>query len=134
MFQFSMDGITGYASLEVVEADGLNPSTVLDRTQSFVVETEWNFRGPNVANMGGDWHLTAYFESLGPQPEVAFALATAIPAGQANYNQAITIPPGTIQADGIYRLVVALTHTDVNGIPSKNAGYQELSELLQFYS
>jgi len=133
-FQLTVDGISGYASLEVVENDGISPSTVLDRTTDFIVETEWNFRGPNVANMGGEWHLTAYFESMGPQPEVAVPFGAAIPAGQANYNRSITIPANSIREDGVYKLVVALTHTDANGNLSKNAGYQELPELLQFYS
>ncbi len=134
MFQLTVDQITGYASLEVIDSDGINPGTVLDRTQPFTIEVDWNFRGPNTFNMGGTWQLTAYFESVGPQPEIAVAGPTR-PAGQATYDDvAIAVPANTIQQDGVYKLLVALTHRNSQNQLSKNAGYVELPEPLQFYS
>jgi hypothetical protein len=127
--------LTADGALEVLDRDGQTPTIVLDRNQDFSIEIDWRTRGAGGAFLGGEWLVTANFESIGNQPNPAPVNLTEPVNATGNYHRTMVIPgtPATITADGVYKLVVSIQHRNF-GVKTSMAGYLEYPELLQFYS
>jgi len=140
-FQFDNDNISGEGSVQVLDSDQHNPTTILDRNKPFDIEVEWKLRGTGVQTLGGEWTLTAYLEGMGPIDEVIAATRANIPENgginRSDHEELLTVPERTVTTDGVYKLVVAMTHQ--NGVAgalfnTSMAGYVEYEEFLQFIS
>lgn len=116
---------------------GQAPATIVKTTDPFRVHADWFVNGPAAAIMGGDWHLRAYLESIGPGfegqigPTVNVPVATTPPLPlPRNYHADINVAAGAVPA-GTYKLVTVLLYTN-GGFPNEIAGFSE-GPLVQFY-
>jgi hypothetical protein len=132
-------------SLVVTDADQ-NPNQVLETGKDWTIELKWEIHGPGATTVGGDWHVAAFVESMGPGPEKQVGPAMTVPVSDAavsssrNYATTIAVPAGTLKTDGsedgVYKLITVITHTNTGAGSTKKtrmAGFSE-NPLLQFYS
>lgn len=129
----ALDG--SIVSVALLDPDS-TPNTVLDRNLPFLVRVNWETHplAPALA-LGGDWHVRAFVESVGPGPEMQIGPTVVVSAGagvvvppQKRYTATINVPPNTLPANapasGIYKLVVVVTHINF-GVKTEIAGFIE---------
>jgi hypothetical protein len=130
----------------------IDPNAVLDIDHDWKIRVEWHVLGAGANNLAGaDWHIKVNIESMGPQEEktlenVIVPGTAYLPISTANhvhYAKEITVQardktqplPDRVNEEGVYRLVVILTHDKVGGFPGPDrvAGFRE-GPMLQFYA
>jgi hypothetical protein len=105
----------------VKDNDGF-PSTVLEASADFLIETEWEIVALAALLLGGRWTVTAYVESLGPGREQAIATASVPLNGGRNYNAVLRVLANTLPdnppppSSGVYKVVTVLTHDNFGKI------------------
>ncbi len=121
---------------------GPSTNTVLDIKQPWDVTVGWTVEGLGAAWMTlTNWHVKLNVESMGPGDEKKVAEETILGSEYQmidfthfKYEKKLTIPAGTIGDEGVYKLVVILTHDGpLPGVPDRSAGFLE-GPMLQFYS
>ncbi len=137
--------LTGTISTTVLDPDQ-NPNTVFERTSPWQIRVDWSMHGSIVAAIGGEWTLSAFLESMGPGPEgqvgvpqaphpvpiTSVPLAGAFPNQSRTYSHLIDVPAGVPAADGVYKLVVLVQHSNA-GIRDRMAGFAE-GPYVEFYT
>ncbi len=115
------DGTMQAHTFELAEPGLPVTSKLIRTTQDWGVEVDWEMHGPLAVFLDGDFHLTAYIESIGPGPEMklpgadvvvnslsaALAFLGVPPVATRTYHAVINIPPGTVPA-GAYKIVTLL--------------------------
>ena len=104
------------------------PSRVIDTDTGFQVRVDWQLTGPGVLFLGGSWTVRALVESIGAGFEGQIGPTMVQPLnGGNNYSTIINVaahsvppPPNT---DTVYKLVVLVSHTAVNGVKTEMAGF-----------
>lgn len=116
---------------------GQAPATIVKTTDAFHVHAVWSIDGPAAGVMGGDWHLSAYLESIGLGFEGQIGATVNVPlAGTPpvplprNYHADINVAAGAVPA-GAYKLVTVLLYTN-GGFPNEIAAFSE-GPIVQFY-
>jgi len=118
------------------------PQTIIRTDQSWHIHVSWTTTGSCTGMVGGQWHLHAVLESMGPGQELIltdpadhFIPLTPGPS-PVNYSRTINIPAGRVNPGPtgtlVYKLVVTLTYVDLTGSPGPMAAYVELP-MIQFY-
>ncbi|MFI5889594.1 hypothetical protein ACIA5D_05680 [Actinoplanes sp. NPDC051513] len=106
----------------VVKDNNGAPSTVLEASKDFTVETEWRIDELSALLLGGKWTVTAYVESIGQGPERAIAAVQVLLNGGRDYAAVATVKAGTLPDNpapprsGVYKLVTVLTHDNFGKI------------------
>lgn len=117
-----------FMNVVVLDPDS-TPNRVLDTDRAFRIRVDWKTIGQSVQTLGGDWHVRAYYESMGPGPEGFFAESVvpvspvAPPATSESYST--LLGPASITTAGVYKIVVVLTHTNTNGSATELAAFGE---------
>lgn len=148
--------ITAFA-VQGLGPNDVNPPTTIIRTdQAWRVHIEWRTQGLAAAAMAGDFHVSAYLESLGPGPDLKLPIGganevsvnlltgafTALPlptGGRRDYSVNINVPAGLVPIDANrarpYKLVVTVTYTEPmpGDPPGPMAGFLE-GPVLQFFA
>lgn len=122
---------------------GPTPTTIIRTDHYWWVNVEWDTVGPLTGMIGGTWHLHVYLESMGPGDEVELYDTHEDPPYPKEHNIPLTpgpsprhyhlhpdIDPGTVK-EGLYKLVVAVTYTDLADNLVPMAGYWE-GPMVQF--
>jgi hypothetical protein len=136
--------LNGTMDIEVLDADQ-NPNQVLQTDLAWNINVKWSIFGTDAPAIGGDWHVQATLESIGPGPELIVGTAdvpvsAAAPALTRDYAATINVPVGKLKSDGtedgVYLLSVLITHTNTGaGVTKKDkmAGFSE-GPMLHFYT
>jgi|GEM_PF-1217448 hypothetical protein len=136
--------LNGTLNVAVLDLDQ-NPNQVLQTNLAWQIKVDWSIFGPDAPAIGGDWHVQASIESIGPGPEVIVGTAVvpvsnAAPAFTRSYSTTITVPVGKIKSDGtedgVYMLALLIAHTNTGaGVTRKDkmAGFSE-GPMLHFYT
>lgn len=135
--------LTGYFKAYTIDYDR-DPNRVLERGLPWYITMDWAIIGTAAVALGGTFHLSAYAESIGPGGETEVKLFDDIldvdevdPARERKYHLEETIPANAIPADGAYKVVVLLTHSNTGKSGkvhfSRLAGFVEIP-MLQFFS
>lgn len=154
-------GITG---VEVKEKDSLGnfqPSLIIRTDRDWQVTVKWAVIGSMLdirwLNIGGKWLLKAYLEGWGKgadehDQDGDIAGGVQVDGGQDtivkkgsvmppdnppetewHYVETFTFPAGTIKP-GTYKLAVAITFEDDQGVPGAMAGFIEYADMVQIYN
>lgn len=98
-------------------SDDTPASTSVNAHQTFVIDVYWKLSGPSVSKFDGNWKITIYFESLGPDDydfEIVTPDESLIPY---DYPE----PPNTDKNTRIYHAVYTVpadtVQTKPNGTP-----------------
>ena len=107
--------ITG--SIQTIEIldPGLNPVSIIRRSDSWRIRVRWNTNGLFIplVNPAATWKISAYLESFGEHKDVDLPTDQETfgpPANAHNYDKTLSFAAGLAEA-GAYRLVVVLTLT-----------------------
>jgi hypothetical protein len=99
-----------------------SPSTVLEASQPFSVDTTWILDPTTASYLGGQWEVAVYAESIGNAPEGQFGPTRIVPVtGGAVYSTTVTVPANTVPNNpneprsGVYKLVAVLLLRNVAG-------------------
>jgi len=119
-------------------AGELAPTTILHLNLPFVIDVQWDVTGRFANRIGGNWDLHAYLEHMGAGPDLDLTdpgdhiipLQAVTPPH--HYHISFDVPAGRVTHEGSYKLFVAVTYTDRQGVPDDMAGYWE-GPILQFY-
>ncbi len=91
-----------------ISEPGLPPSTVIESTNPFAVNIDFEFAGmlaPWLVSLGFNVDLRVRFESLGTGPEVTSGPTPVVTAGGTlNYSGTVNVAPGTL-SPGAYKVV-----------------------------
>ena len=126
-------GVGGEADVYEITPPGGAPTTIIRTDQAWKVRFHWRTYGKLNCVLCGKWNLRIYLEEMG-KGEFDLPGATASVAfvsAPTDYEKDIVIPAGVVP-EGIYKLVVSITHTVPSGEPGPIAGFAE-GPLLQFY-
>lgn len=118
----------------VMDPDG-TPNNILQENLGGSVKVDWGFSGAGRFFLGPtQFTVNLYAESVGPGPETLVGTVniagTAHTAGPTwNYTATVTIPPGSLPANGptasgVYRLTV-LVNNSIGGVRDAVAGFVE---------
>lgn len=128
--------VTNFAA-KVFETPGQAPQTVLQDTQTWRIEVEWEEIGPACSAVHGNWFVHVYAEALGPGLEILVGSAqTAMACGQHAviiFVPALTLTVAAGQNATPYKLVTTLTAADHAGHRYPMAGYVE-GPVVQIYT
>lgn len=123
----------------ISDPDGVPASNIISLRDHFTLEVSWDMIGTMVGSIGGIWHVRAYLESIGPGPEMLIASRDVKMTGQPHYHEAFNIDPDNLPdpnikkiSEGMYKLGIVLTSTNLLGKPAPFAGYEE-GNILQFF-
>ncbi len=133
-------GLAGDIAAYVTEADGVDPTTIIDTNTDFKVHINWFVEGALTPFVCGNWCVSLFLESIGDGPELRLpAEPVEVPLhpqpGRNEYEAWILIPAGTIAPEHCsvpYKLVSTVTYRTVKGRPGPMAGFVE-GPVLQFY-
>lgn len=134
--------LQGSIQAAIMEYGGVKPTTIIRTDTDWAIRISWSLHGVLSPLICGDWCIHAFFESMGPGPELKLPddkgeiLIPLDPCGDCNYQYDFYIPKGKVGVEhcGIpYKLVVSLTYYDSCGRPGPMAGFVELP-MLQFYN
>jgi hypothetical protein len=133
-FEAPLGTFTGTGQANIVDP-GIHPMTIIDVTAAWSVQVEWTLAGSfPVAWLLGDWHLQAFLERIGPDPDlIVNAVPLVVPFSGDTYS--VNIPQdGMLPVlPGLYRLAVSITYKDVGGDPKPTAAFQD-GPTLQFFA
>jgi hypothetical protein len=110
----------GEFKAEVKDNNGA-PSSVLDAGLDFTISTTWEISALAALLLGGEWHVAAYVESIGPGPEQQIGpTEVRLLNGGTTYAADIVVPANTLPnldpaapnpaPSGAYKIVTLLTH------------------------
>ncbi len=124
-FDFPIGDLDATASVLIHDFDG-TPNLVLDRNLSFSIHAQWSVTGPKTTMLGGDWHVRALAESMGPGTEYDLGTVVngVVPVDGFTYVSHVPVAGNTMDT-GVYKLVIVITHTNVNGVLTEAAGFAE---------
>ncbi len=124
-FDFPIGDLDATTSVSIHDFDG-TPNLVLDRNVAFSIHAEWRVTGPKTTMLGGRWHVRALAESMGPGAEYDLGSVDhgVIPVDGATYVSHVPVPADTMNP-GVYKLVIVITHTNINGVATEAAGFAE---------
>ena len=115
-------------TLDIIDPMG-NPSLVIEKNTGFSINLVWSLSGSAVPFLGGTWTVRALVESIGGGFEGQIGPTQVIPVnGSTVYNATVVVPPGPFSApprDTVYKLVMLISHTGVNGVKTIMAGFGE---------
>jgi hypothetical protein len=125
------------ANVSVIDLDG-NPNRVIDTDTGFRVQVRWLLTGALAPLIINDWHVRLFAESIGDGfegklAETTAVTPTAIPNG-VQLDATLTVSAADIAArpnmvnnegDGVYQLVVVITHDNVFNLRDELAGFAE---------
>jgi hypothetical protein len=129
---------SGNATVYEITPPTFAPATIIRRNQAWKVTFDWQTSGVAALFLAGQWKLEIYLEKMGPDEfGLPAGLSTAtVPAVATaalhSYAKDIVIPANVVP-EGLYKLVVSITHQNPGGSPTPMAGFAEGS-LLQFYN
>lgn len=133
--------ISGIMDATVTDTSGITPLNVIRMQDPWQVNVSWHLDGFLASMLAGEWILTLYMESIGPQAEFVVPVPLHIPfsagvvAGNPTtlqYNKVISVPANTPADEGVYKLAVVLTCKTPAGTPGPFAGFVQ-APLLQFF-
>jgi hypothetical protein len=124
-FDFPIGDLDATTSVLIHDFDG-TPNLVLDRNLPFSVHAEWKVVGPKTTMLGGDWHVRALAESMGPGPDYDLGSVdhAVVPTDGFTYVSHIPVAGNTMDV-GVYKLVIVITHTNTSGVATEAAGFAE---------
>lgn len=124
-FDFPLGPLAATASVLIHDFDG-TPNNVLDRNLSFSIHAEWQVTGALTSMLGGTWYVRAYAESMGPGPDYDLGTVTepVNPTPGATYVDHVAVAANTLN-EGVYKLVLVITHRNTSGIETEAAGFAE---------
>jgi hypothetical protein len=111
-------GASGTFVAEVKDNAGV-PANVIEASEQFTVDCDWDIDAVTAALLGGIWHVDLFAESIGPGFEGKLGSnLTAVVPGQTSYSLTITVPGGTLPNDPdphgaesqVFKLAVVLRH------------------------
>ena len=113
----------------LIDPQGM-PSRVLDTDAGFKIDIAWTLTGSAALYLGGSWTVRALVESIGQGYEGQIGGTVVVPVnGGNNYAATIHVAPHTVPPpagpDTVYKLVVLVSHTAVNGQKTEMAGFGE---------
>ncbi len=131
-------------------SDDTPASSIVNARQTFVIDVYWKLSGPSVSKFDGNWKITIYFESIGPDVydfEIVTPDDSLIPYSYPEppntdkntriYHARYTIPADTVQVDPRgtpYELNVSLALLSKSDQHSSElVGFVPLEDIL-FYS
>jgi hypothetical protein len=131
------EALTATVNAEVRDPEGIEPSTIIQTEDAWLIRVEWEISGPAAPFLGGDWHVSAYLESIGGGDfedqvgdTVDVPLSDADPAQTRSYSTDIDVLGDTVPA-GAYKLVTLINYTHLD-MPCEMAAFAE-GPILQFY-
>lgn len=131
--------LRGGIKAEVLEDEGVDPTTIISTNQDWRVKVDWYIKGHLVRHMCGSWCLNVVLESIGPGTEYSLPKGGVEipmdPCGNGEYSETIRIPAGTIDPNDcgtLYVLAVTLTSKDPCEKPGHIAAYAKGPNLM-FY-
>lgn len=127
--------ITGSIQTPQILDPGLNPVSIIRRSDSWQIRLQWNTNGLFIplVNPAAAWKISAYLESFGTQPDVDLRPEEETfgpPANAHSYDKTLTFA-GTAALAGAYRLVVVITLTS-GGMQMPVAAFTE-GPMLTFF-
>jgi len=107
-----------------------NPNRVIDTDEGFQINVDWHLEGCGALYLGGCWTVRALVESIGEGFEGQIGRTMDVPLnGGFDYSTVINVPAHTVPppegTDTVYKLVVLIAHTAVNGQKTEMAGFGE---------
>lgn len=143
--------VEGHAYARVAQnptSDDTPGSSNVNVNQTFVIDVYWNLTGPLIPAFCGNWAVTVFFESMGPDdfdfqiiadPNVPFGCSSP-PLNDRNqraYHASFTVPAGTVQVDPQrgtpYELNVSLALlATCDNLPTGIVGSIALEDILFF--
>ena len=119
-------------SAQVLDLDG-NPNLVIEAGTGFNVKVHWELTGVLAPLVINDWHVRLFAESIGAGFEGKLAEVTSVVAspigGGVAYDVTLNVPAALTNTlvdaagDGVYGLVVVLTHDNVFNLRDTLAGF-----------
>jgi len=106
------------AKATLLEAGGVDPTTIIRTNQDWKVQFEWETLGSACHHMAGKWVLEVLLEKWGPG-EIDLLNNTKevdIKSEPASYNAEINFQAGKVDK-GKYKLIVSVTTVGPNGVP-----------------
>src|SRR5215213_2219674 len=103
-------------------------------TLQFNVPVRWNLTGVLAPLVINDWHVRLFAESIGAGfegklAEVTAAVPTPVTPTNVQYDAVLSVPAATTNllvdaaGDGIYELVVVISHDNVFNVRDTMAGF-----------
>ena len=122
-------------SVQVVDLDG-NPNLVVEAGAGFTVPVRWQLTGILAPLVINDWHVRLFAESIGvgfegKLAEVTAAVPTLINPTHVQYDAVLNVPAATTnllvnaEGDGVYELVVVISHDNVVNVRDTMAGFAD---------
>jgi hypothetical protein len=133
---FFPNPLSASGTFEAVVQDNAGvPTDVIEASQDFQADCEWEIDAITAALLGGTWHVDLYAESLGGGFEGRLGGEfVVVTPGQQNYSATIIIPANTLPNDppvhplgdvsNVYKMVVVLTHHN-GGVTTSLCALQE---------
>ena len=124
-FDLPLGPLDATAVVTLHDFDG-TPNRVLDRNLAFSIHAQWTVTGPIATTLGGTWKVRAFAESMGPGTEydLGSVSTVVVPADPHTYVAHIAVGANTMD-EGVYKLVIVITHTNTLGIETEMAGFAE---------
>lgn len=129
--------------IEVLDEDG-TPNYVLELDRPWSMTIHWRMSSDAPAMhpadvLGGTWNVRQIVESMGVGPEqtigsadVDFGPPPGATAALCEWNHTFDFPVGTINVEGVYKLITLITYRNAAGHRRAMAGFQE-GPLVTFY-
>jgi hypothetical protein len=122
-------------SVAVLDLDG-NPNLVVEAGAGFNVPVRWNLTGVLAPLVINDWHVRLFAESIGvgfegKLAEVTAAVPTLISPTNVQYDAVLNVPAATTnllvnaEGDGVYELVIVISHDNVVNVRDTMAGFAD---------
>ena len=130
-------GLTSPMSHQVLDNNGVPPTTVLTAGQPFKIGVKFAVPATLTSLIGNcdAFRLRAFAESQGPGQEVQLAelIVSGVP-GQLNYDVQMSVDPNPLLGEGqnfggqavsgLYKIVVVAQHLN-SGVPTVHSGYSD---------
>jgi hypothetical protein len=120
-------------SIEVLDPDG-TPNNVIDADDGFAVQVTWELKGLVAPLIANTWHARLFAQPLGTGGfagklvDTTAVTATGIPNG-VKFSALMPVSPAQTNAmhdaegDGVYQLVVVISHVNSLGLRDTMAGF-----------
>jgi hypothetical protein len=122
--------------IAVLDPDG-NPNHVVEAANGFTVALSWKLTGILAELIVNTWHARLYAQPIGTGgfagllTDSTAITATIGPPGVVTYTAKLVVSPAQTnamhdpQGDGVYQLVVVVSHINVGGQRDTMAGFSE---------
>ncbi len=129
--------LTGEFYPPVIKDTGLAPNTIIHLGDEWHIGLSWMVKGPMAPLMGGKWTIQTMLEVMGPGNDLSLPpkevlVDDTVPALQRDYTATIDVPGNAVPAAGVYKLVLAIVHHQLN-VSTQTACFVE-GPLIQFYA